>query len=466
MIVTGAWRWPPEIVTDVFRTGLPVDVITVPLIDTGPIVARKLPRFPKTECLYRELIVRCIYRTKGCGILILIFGKQDLAGAVFCSFPAVVENIHVTAGVYLHIPFCKSRCSYCDFATDVYRNAGTVERYVGALIKEIGNFSREKIAADTIYFGGGTPSLLTPAQVGTILHAVRDKFVIAPNAEVTMEMNPATVTPDTLAKYRLSGVNRASFGVQTFDDTELRRLARGHNAQDARDTIKMLREAGFDNVSFDLIIGLPRQTLADWERNLDEALALDPEHLSLYLLEIHEGTPLAEQVRSGRQPKPEEDLAAEMYELMVEKTASAGHFQYEISNFSKPGFESRHNSKYWLLEPVFGFGVSSHSFDGSYRYANERDTAAYVNLMEKPGRAEDFREETNVASEFAFLGLRMTGGIDLAEYVTRFGVDLEKKYGPELKDLEETGLIEIADGKMRLTKRGMLYSNEVFRIFI
>jgi len=372
----------------------------------------------------------------------------------------------MTAGVYLHIPFCKSRCSYCDFATDVYKNAETVERYVDALLKEIGAFDRVGIEADTIYFGGGTPSLLAPAQVERILAAVNKKFNIASETEITMEMNPATVTPETLRDYRALGINRASFGVQTFDDTELKRLARGHNAQDARDTIEMLRGAGFDNVSFDLIAGLPRQTLADWERNLNEAIALDPQHLSLYLLEIHEGTPLAAQVRSGRQPKPDENLAADMYEMMIDMLSAEGYEQYEISNFARRGRESRHNSKYWVLDRVYGFGVSAHSFDGTHRYANERDTAAYVNLIEKLGSAEDFREETAVASEFAFLSLRMAEGIDLAEYERRFGVNLEKKYASDLKELEEARLIEFAKGRLRLTRRGLLYSNEVFRIFI
>jgi oxygen-independent coproporphyrinogen-3 oxidase len=254
--------------------------------------------------------------------------------------------------------------------------------------------------------------------------------------------------------------------VQTFDDTELKRLARGHNAQDARDTFRMLRDAGFENISFDLIAGLPRQTLADWERNLDEALAIQPEHLSLYLLEIHEGTPLAEQVRSGRQPRPDEDLAAEMYELMLEKINSAGYEQYEISNFAKPGFESRHNSKYWLLEPVYGFGVSAHSFDGRERYANERDTAAYVRLMEKLGSAEVTREEIDTASEFAFLGLRMNEGIELTDYRRRFGHDLESKYEDEIKRLTEADLLELNSGRLRLTGKGMLFSNEVFEVFV
>lgn len=372
----------------------------------------------------------------------------------------------MTAGVYLHIPFCKSRCSYCDFATDVYRSADTVERYVEALVKEIGLFKSTGIEADTIYFGGGTPSLLTAEQVEQILAAVRSKFAISPGAEITMEMNPATVTPETLAAYRDLGVNRASFGVQTFDDTELKRLARGHDAQDARETLRMLREAGFDNISFDLIAGLPRQTLADWERNLVEALGLAPEHLSLYLLEIHEGTPLAEQIRSERQPLPDDSLAADMYELMLEKVGAAGFRQYEISNFAKPGRESRHNSKYWTLDPVYGFGVSAHSFDGFERYANERDTAAYVNLVEKLGSAEGYRERTDVASEFAFLGLRLNRGIGLAGYKKRFGQDLRERYAEDLERLTEVGLIEFDNETLRLTSRGMLYSNEVFAIFV
>jgi oxygen-independent coproporphyrinogen-3 oxidase len=227
-----------------------------------------------------------------------------------------------------------------------------------------------------------------------------------------------------------------------------------------------LRDAGFENISFDLIAGLPRQTLADWERNLDEALTLQPEHLSLYLLEIHDGTPLATQVRDGRQPMPDEDLAAEMYELMLDKVTAAGYAQYEISNFARTGFESRHNTKYWRLEPVYGFGVSAHSFDGSQRYANERDTAKYVSLIEGSGGAEVMREQIDAASEFIFLGLRLNKGIDAAEYKTRFGLDLHEKYSAELKEIRDAGLIETDGRNFRLTRRGMLFSNEVFRVFI
>ncbi|HXG85394.1 MAG TPA: radical SAM family heme chaperone HemW [Pyrinomonadaceae bacterium] len=371
------------------------------------------------------------------------------------------------AGIYIHIPFCRSRCSYCDFATDVFKNVETVERYVSALAKEIELFSNEIKSADTIYFGGGTPSLLTAKQLEKILNAVHKNFSVASNAEVTMEMNPATVSLPTLREYKNLGVNRASFGAQTFDDTELKRLGRRHSAADVRETIELLREANFDNVSFDLIAGLPRQTLEDWERNLDEALKLNPEHLSLYLLEVHEGTPLAEQIRAERQPLPDEDSAAEMYQSMLSKTAEKGYGQYEISNFSLPGFESKHNSKYWLCAPVYAFGVSAHSFDGRQtRRSNERDTLKYVRLVENNQSPVDEKIPVDLKSEFVFLGLRLSNGIDLSDYKRRFGADLIEEYKEDLRRLAEADLIEIAENRLKLTKKGFLFSNEVFAVFV
>jgi oxygen-independent coproporphyrinogen-3 oxidase len=374
------------------------------------------------------------------------------------------------AGIYLHIPFCRSRCSYCDFATDVFKNDETVERYVSALIKEIENFNQQTETADTIYFGGGTPSLLSPKQLEKILNSIHKKFSVLPNIELTMELNPATVTLETLKEYKSLGVNRASFGAQTFDDTELKRLGRRHTAHDVRETIELLREANFDNVSFDLIAGLPRQTLQNWERNLDEALKLKPEHLSLYLLEVHEGTPLAEQIRSKRQPAPDEDLAAEMYELMLEKISEKGYEQYEISNFSLPHFASKHNSKYWRCEPVYAFGVSAHSFNGeNMRRANERDTNKYVSLIEG-GKSPIVQEieltSKQFSSEFAFLNLRLNEGLNLSEYKKRFGVNLLEEMAEDLARLEDFGLIEFDGNRLKLTRKGMIYSNEVFILFV
>lgn len=370
------------------------------------------------------------------------------------------------SGIYIHIPFCKSRCSYCDFATDVYRNEESVERYVSALCKEISDFKSPKSSVETIYFGGGTPSLLNANQLEKIINTIHKNFSILPEIEFTLEMNPATVSLEKLQDFKKLGVNRASFGVQTFDDRALKILARGHDAQDARTTFELLRKANFYNISFDLIAGLPNQILSNWEDNLNKAIDLQPEHLSLYLLEIHESTPLAEQIRSKRQPLPDEDLAAEMYELMLEKVAKNGFEQYEISNFSKPNFESKHNNKYWLCEPVFAFGVSAHSFDGKSRYANERDTNQYVQKIEKGESPIVFREEIDLASEFVFLRLRLTKGLDLVEYKRLFGIDLLGKFAEDLKNLKEAELIEISENHLKLTKKGMVYSNEVFAVFV
>ena len=376
------------------------------------------------------------------------------------------------AGVYIHIPFCRTRCSYCDFATGAYEGA-LAAAYVRAVSAEIKSFRQpEQLAkeVDTIYFGGGTPSLLSPAQVEQILEAVHTRFSITEGAEVTMEMNPGTVTPETLREFRSLGVNRASFGAQTFDDEELRRLGRTHTAEDVRRTIDYLRESGFDNTSFDLIAGLPAQTLEAWQRNLNEALKLRPEHLSFYLLEVHEGTPLAAQIKRGQQPKPDDDVAALMYRLMLDTAAAAGYEHYEISNLCLPGYESRHNSKYWTGAPVYGFGCSAHSHDGKRtRWSNERDAARYVELIETKSDAvietEELNEQ-NVRGEAIFLGLRLMRGVDLRAYRSRFGVDLREEYATDLERLSEAGLIEFDEELMRLTRNGVLLSNEVFAIFV
>jgi oxygen-independent coproporphyrinogen-3 oxidase len=382
------------------------------------------------------------------------------------------------AGIYIHIPFCRTRCSYCDFATGQYES-GLSERYVRALAREIsifaakradGSHGDEAARVDTVYFGGGTPSLLAPAQVSHLLAAVRAGFDVSADAEVTMEMNPGTVTRETAEGFRAAGVNRASFGLQTFDDAQLRRLGRTHTAEDARRTLSILRGAGFANVSFDLIAGLPGQSVAQWSRNMDEALALRPEHLSLYLLEVHEGTPLAEQIGRGAHPQPDPDVAAEMYELLAGRTASAGYEHYEISNFCLPGHESRHNLKYWTGEPYHGFGCSAHSYDGrSARRSNERDTLRYVELIERAGSA--VVETTNLTerdreAESLFLGLRLMRGVDLREHRARFGADVRATHADDLARFREAGLIELDAERLRLTPAGALLSNEVFAAFV
>jgi oxygen-independent coproporphyrinogen-3 oxidase len=364
------------------------------------------------------------------------------------------------AGLYIHIPFCRSRCSYCDFATGLYES-GLAERYVRALLQEIHSSIVTGACVDTIYFGGGTPSLLDPSQLERILRQLSEQFEVKAAAEVTLEINPGSITVDKLRDFRGLGVNRASFGAQTFDDRELARLGRSHTAADARRTFADLRAAGFDNISFDLIAGLPGQTLDGWQRNVDEALELKPEHLSFYLLEVHSGTPLAQHIRRGLQPVPDEDLAAVMYERMLERATAAGYEHYEISNLCRAGFQSRHNTKYWTGAPYFGFGCSAHSYDGvRQRWSNSRDVLEYVRLVEEgssPICERQILAESDVRSESLFLGLRLMRGVSR---------DLCKDYETDVERFREAGLLELDGDLIRLTRSGALLSNEVFSAFV
>jgi oxygen-independent coproporphyrinogen-3 oxidase len=375
------------------------------------------------------------------------------------------------AGLYIHIPFCRSRCSYCDFATGSYQSE-LAERYARAVSREIAEWQQVDRPGDvdTIYFGGGTPSTLLPHQLEQIITAAQTRFAVSDDAEVTMEMNPGNLSSARLTDFKRLGVNRASFGAQTFDDRELARLGRSHTAAETLETFRDLRKAGFTNISFDLIAGLPGQTMTGWLANIRTALSLRPEHLSFYLLEVHEGTPLADHIRQGRQPRPDDDLAAEMYQVMLEESCKAGYDHYEISNLSLPGYESRHNTKYWTGLPYYGFGCSAHSHDGNLRrWANERDVAGYVRLVEA-GRAPVVQRwdltESDRRSETIFLGLRMMKGINVRNHHETFGVDLLVEHDNEIQRFAEAGLIEVNGDLIRLTRAGALLSNEVFVAFL
>lgn len=375
----------------------------------------------------------------------------------------------IAAGLYVHIPFCSSRCSYCDFATGLYESE-LAERYVRAIVQEIGssNFAGQRV--DTIYFGGGTPSLLAPAQLERILSSLFAQFDVDNAAEITLEINPGSATPQKLRDFRRLGINRASFGAQTFADAELAKLGRSHTAADTLKTFAELRSAGFTNVSFDLIAGLPGQSLDQWQRNVEQALELWPEHLSFYLLELHSGTPLAEHIRRGIQPVPDEDLAGVMYQWMLEQALKAGYEHYEISNLCRPDFHSRHNVKYWTGEPYYGFGCSSHSYDGrARRWSNQRDVRKYVELVEtgmSPVVEEQRLSQDDVRAEAVFLGMRMMRGIDVHQYRESFGVDLRDEHGDDLERFCKAGLLEFDGDLIRLTRNGALLSNEVFAAFV
>ena len=373
------------------------------------------------------------------------------------------------AGLYVHIPFCSSRCSYCDFATGLYQS-GLAERYVRAVVQEIRSSTSARDRADTIYFGGGTPSLLEPSQLERILSALFAQFDIDNAAEITLEINPGSATPEKLRAFRRLGINRASFGTQTFDDAELAKLGRSHNAADALRTLADLRDAGFTNVSFDLIAGLPGQTLEGWQRNVEQALALEPEHLSFYILEVHSGTPLADHIKRGLQPVPDEDLAGVMYRWMLEQASAAGYEHYEISNLCLPNFESQHNIKYWTGDAYYGFGCSSHSYDGrAHRWSNERDVRKYVEMVERgesPVVEEQELTQRDVRAEALFLGMRLMRGVDVRWYRESFGVDLHDEHGEDLDRFCKAGLLEFDGDLIRLTRTGALLSNEVFAAFV
>ena len=373
------------------------------------------------------------------------------------------------AGLYLHVPFCSSRCSYCDFATGLYQSE-LAERYVRALVEEIkaSRFCGERV--DTIYFGGGTPSLLAPPQLDRLLVTLHDHFDVDEATEVTLEINPGSVTDAKLRDFRSLGINRASFGAQTFDDAELAKLGRSHSVADTLKTFTDLRRAGFTNVSFDLIAGLPGQTLSGWQRNIKQALELFPEHLSFYLLEVHQGTPLAEHIRRGIQPVPDDDLAGVMYQWMLDQASEAGYEHYEISNLCRPGFHSRHNVKYWTAAPYYGFGCSSHSYDGELRrWSNHRDVLKYVETIESglsPVVEEQQLSQTDVRAEALFLGMRLMRGIDMHAFRESFGVDLRDEYAADLDRFCKAGLVEFEGDLIRLTRNGALLSNEVFAAFV
>ncbi|MFL6213638.1 MAG: radical SAM family heme chaperone HemW [Blastocatellia bacterium] len=392
------------------------------------------------------------------------------------------------AGIYIHIPFCARKCTYCAFnTTDYFEDLAA--RYVNAVRQEIQHWGERlahdhasRVSVDTIYFGGGTPSIIEADQLAPLVAACRESFNVAPDAEVTIEINPSTFTRDKIKGWLEGGINRASVGVQSFIDEELAALSRTHTAADARLTVTALREAGFENISLDLIAGLPGQSLADWRFNLEEALRLGPEHLSLYLLEVKEGTQLFAQLKRGQRPPPDDDTAAEMYRMICAATARAGFEQYEISNFARlepepwkgmgsapSRFRSRHNLKYWTGAAFYGFGCGAHSYDGRARWVNRLKTDSYIAAVNERGEAIAERHELtdeDRATEALFMELRLSEGVALAAFRDEYGVDVLARYAGELPRLCEAGLIQITDERMMLTDKGRLLSNEVFVLLI
>jgi oxygen-independent coproporphyrinogen III oxidase len=383
-------------------------------------------------------------------------------------------------GLYLHIPFCESICSYCNFNRGLL-DADLKTRYVRALEQEI-RAAGDGRPADTIFFGGGTPSLLDPEEVARLLAACRDAYDLMSDAEITIETNPETATVDRLAGFRASGVNRISFGVQSFDDAELSRLGRRHSAARAKDAIRTARGAGFANVSFDLMFWLPGQSLESWLRTVDQAIALAPEHLSLYLLELYPNAPLKETMARSAARAPEvpgvrpgvwvqapDDEAADMYLEALDRLDEAGYAQYEISNVARPGFPSRHNVKYWQEGAWRGFGCGAHSTVGDERWSNLASTTGYIDAV-GTGRPVEVgshhRSRQARLEEALFTGLRLSEGIDCGNILRRHGVEPWIQWGSALQPFVEEGLMWRTPERFGLTRRGMLVANEILTGFV
>ena len=372
-------------------------------------------------------------------------------------------------GIYIHIPFCVHKCIYCDFlsapADDDVKYA-----YTKALINEIRNTAdgqvKDKITS--IFFGGGTPSVLPDCCIADILMAVRDCFDISDDAEITMECNPGTVNESRLSEYRAAGVNRLSFGLQSADNNELKMLGRIHTFEQFAESFRLARNAGFNNINVDLMSAIPGQTEATLENTFDKVMALQPEHISVYSLILEDGTYLADNIDKFP-PVPDEDEDRRMYHMTKERLHSAGYERYEISNYSRKGFECRHNLLYWNRGEYYGFGCSAAGFIGNERYSDIRDVKKYIGFngdIEKLHENIEILTKEDAMEEFMFLGLRKMAGVDVMDFQRRFGVPIENVYAKEIEHNIDKGLLIRQGDMLKLTEYGIDICNTVMSDFI
>jgi oxygen-independent coproporphyrinogen-3 oxidase len=380
--------------------------------------------------------------------------------------------------LYLHIPFCTAKCGYCDF-NSYAGHEHLMPSYTQTLLREAELWRRTTGGRPvaTVFFGGGTPSLLPLEDVRLIMDGLRSVFDFAPDAEVTIESNPGSLDEPYLRELLALGINRLSIGVQSFHDDELRALDRIHNSEDAREAYRAARAAGFRNINLDLIFGLPEQPIERWQQSVEEALALGPEHLSLYALTVEEGTPLARDVARGRTPAPDPDAQADQFEWTQERLARAGYEHYEISNWSRPGYRCRHNLTYWECREYLGLGAGAHSYLNGVRFAVAALPSLYLSLVEQSWQEAQERgggaamrhivSGETITPELAMadtliLGLRLIDGVSLEAFRQRYGVDALAAFSVQLGEPLEWGLLETCNGRLRLTERGRFLGNEVF----
>ena len=372
-------------------------------------------------------------------------------------------------GIYIHIPFCRSICPFCSFAT-APRQGAFEREYLRALKREIvgarPDGTKDSLRVDSIYFGGGTPSVLSADQVREILETVRWRFEIAPDTEISLELDPGTADRETLAGYHAAGVNRLSVGGQSLNGQVLQAIGRQHGVEEIEATFRDARGIGFRNVNLDLMVGLPGE---DLEKDLTGLAALRPEHASVYILELASEVPMAKEKSRGHLELPDEVHTLESYCRARDAMTSLELAHYEISNFARPGYQSRHNLKYWTDQPYLGFGASAHSYFAGTRFWNVRSPARYVEKIDQSGAATETTEPYEPqrrAAEHLFTGLRRAEGVSLRKVETRYGVSVMKRYGEKLQPFVDLGLVRVSDGNLRLTEKGFLVSNEVFEIFL
>ena len=372
----------------------------------------------------------------------------------------------MSLGLYLHIPFCKTRCYHCDFSTAPHR-AGVVDRYLEALRKEMG--SHAGLQVRTLYLGGGTPTSLSAEQLGGLLSDCHHQFRVQPDAEVTVEVDPGTIDEAKLWTLKENGVNRLSIGFQVADDHLLKALGRSHGVKEFYHDYASARKVGFSNISLDLIFALPDQSIGSWRKTLLAAIDLEPEHISIYGLTIEENTVFAERHRKGKLPRPSEEEELAMYDLTVETLTGAGYEHYEISHFARPGLGSKHNQIYWRNEEHLGLGVSAWSYLDGRRYGNDRSTPRYIDLVfsgDSPVAEKENLIGRDRMAETLTLGLRMTEGVSLCGFRERFGVDVKNVFEEEIEKNNALGLLEIFNDRLRLTHKGIRLADEVFVEFL
>lgn len=371
-------------------------------------------------------------------------------------------------GLYIHVPFCLRKCPYCDFYSE--SSLSQKGAYLSALVREMDLVAEDLPVTgvfDTLYFGGGTPSLLKPKEIAMLLEAARERFTFAPDVEVTLEVNPGTVTEATLAGLRRAGVNRLNIGVQSMNDDTLSFLGRLHDANQARTILDAARRCGFEQIGADLIYGIPGQGEAEVAADIEALLAYAPEHLSCYMLTLEEGTPFYRRHGQGEFSMPDDTLQGLLFDQVSDRLTEAGYLHYEVSNFARgTGYVSRHNTKYWEMATTLGLGPSAHGFDHErlFRWWNVADLGAYLDFLGRgirPLQGSEILQEDERMTEALYLGLRRMEGVDVAAFSRRFSVDLDRALSPLMGELTQGGMMVLTGGVLRLTRKGFAVADGV-----